>query len=100
MTRIRADVLPVFTVSKNFVDLSPVNVTDVETTATFPRQMKAVLIWNNGASPVYFSTSTGVTTNNFIIPNGVSLSLVFPITNLFFICGAGLTATLYILGED
>ena len=30
MTRIRADVLPVFTVSKNFVDLSPVNVTDAE----------------------------------------------------------------------
>lgn len=101
MTRVRADVLPIFSVSKNFVDLSPVAVTDVETVATFPRQMKNILIYNNGANDCYFSTSPGVVAGQkFIIPNGFGLSLAFPITSLYFIAGAGLTCTLFILGED
>ena len=99
MTRIRADTLPVFTQSKGYEDLSPVSVTDAETSVTFSSQRKAVLVYNDGTSDCHFSTSTGVTTSNFRIPKASSISMVFPITSLFFICAAGETATLYVIGE-
>jgi len=99
MTRIRADSVAVFTQSKTYEDLSPISVTDVETSITFVSQRKSVLVYNDGENDCHFSASTGVTTSNFRIPAGSSISMVFPITTLYFICAASETCTLSVIGE-
>ena len=97
MTRISPHIVDVYTTSTVVEDLSPVVVTAVETSATFSSQRKSCLIYNDGPNDVHFSLSTGVTTNNFMIPSLDALQIVFPVTTLYFV-SAG-TSTLYILGE-
>ncbi len=99
MTRISPSIIDVYTTSRVVQDLSPVAVTAVETLATFSSQRKSCLIYNNGANLVHINFDNTATVNNFIIPSKWSLQVVFPVTVLHFICDAGQTATLYILGE-
>ena len=99
MTRISPSIVDVYTTSTVVQDLSPVAVTAVETTATFSSQRKSCLIYNNGPNLVHINFDATATTNNFIIPSKWSLQVVFPVTILHFICDAGETATLYVLGE-
>ena len=99
MTRLRPKIIDVYTTSSVVEDLSPVSVTAVETTTTFSSQRKSCLIYNDGANSVHINFDNTVTTSNFIIPSKWSLQVVFPVTILHFICAAGETATLYVLGE-
>ena len=99
MAHIRPDIINVYTTSRVVEDLSPLTVTDVETTATFSSQRKSCLIYNDGANNVHINFDNTATTNNFIIPSKWSLQVVFPLTILHFICDVGETATLYVLGE-
>ena len=99
MSRIRPDIINVYTTSRVVQDLSPVAVTAVETTATFVSQRKSCLIYNSGPNDVHINFDNTATTTNFIIPSLDALQIVFPVTVLHFICAAGQTATLYILGE-
>lgn len=99
MTHIRPSIINVFTTSQIYEDKSPVEVTDQETSVTFSSQRKAVLIYNDGPNDVHFSTSPGVSTSSFKIPSLASISIVFPVTTLYFICASGQRATLYIIGE-
>ena len=99
MAHIRPDIINVYTTSRVVEDLSPLAVTDVETLATFSTQRKSGLIYNEGPNDVHISFNTTVTTNNFTIPYLSSLSFVFPVTVIHFICAAGETCTLNILGE-
>ena len=99
MTRLSPHIVDTYTTSTVVQDLSPVAVTDVETTATFSSQRKSCLVYNNGPNAIHINFDNTVTTNNFIIPSKWSLQIVFPVTILHFICLAGETATLYVLGE-
>lgn len=99
MTRISPKIVDVYTTSTVVQDLSPLAVTAVETLATFSSQRKSCLIYNDGPNEVHVNFDNTVTANNFIIPALDALQIVFPVTVLHFICNAGETATLYILGE-
>ncbi len=99
MTRISPSIVDVYTTSTVVQDLSPLVVTDVNTTATFSTQRKSCLIYNDGPNLIHINFDATATTNNFIIPSKWSLQVVFPVTVLHFICDATETATLYILGE-
>jgi len=99
MTRISPHIIDTYQTSTVVEDLSPVNVGAAEVSITFSSRRKSCLIYNDGANNVHFSLSTGVTANNFMIPSKWSLSIVFPVTSLYFICAAGQTATLYVIGE-
>ena len=99
MTRLRPKIIDVYTTSTVVEDQSPVAVTAVETVVTFTSQRKSCLIYNSGPNDVHFSTTTGVAVTNFVIPSLDALSIVFPLTSIYFICAAGETATLYIIGE-
>lgn len=99
MTRLRPDIINVYTTSRVVEDLSPVAVTAVETLATFSSQRKSCLIYNDGANSVHINFDATATVNNFIIPSKWSLQIVFPVTVLHFICAATEACTLYILGE-
>ena len=96
---IRPDIINVYTTSRVVEDLSPVAVTAVETLATFTSQRKSCLIYNSGPNDVHVNFDNTATLNNFIIPSLDALQIVSPVTVLHFICAAGETATLYILGE-
>lgn len=96
---IRPDIINVYTTSSVVQDLSPVIVTDVEATATFSSQRKSCLIYNSGPNDVHINFDNTATTTNFIIPSLDALQVVFPVTTLHFICDAGNSCTLYILGE-
>ena len=98
-TRLRPKIMDVYTTSSIVEDQSPVAVTAVETVVNFTSQRKSCLIYNAGPNDVHFSVSAGVTVNNFVIPSLDALSIVFPVTSLYFICAAGQTCTIYILGE-
>ncbi len=99
MTVIRPKVIDVFTVSATYEDLSPHTVTTIQSSVTFSTPRKAVLIYNNGTADIFFSTTTGVSaTANFRLPSSASISLVFPISTIYFITAAG-TAELSIIGE-
>ena len=99
MTRISPSIIDVYTTSRVVQDLSPVVVTAVDTTATFSSQRKSCLIYNDGPNLVHINFDNTATISNFIIPSKWSLQVVFPVTVLHFICDAGQTATLYVLGE-
>jgi len=99
MTRISPSILDVYTTSTVVQDLSPVAVTAVDTTATFSSRRKSCLIYNAGPNDVHVNFDAVATILNFIIPSLDALQIVFPVTVLHFICNAGQTATLYILGE-
>ncbi len=99
MTRISPKIIDVYTTSTVVQDLSPLAVTDVDTTATFSSQRKSCLIYNDGAQDVHINFDAVATVNNFIIPALDALQIVFPVTVLHFLCDPGNTATLYILGE-
>lgn len=99
MTRISPSIVDVYTTSTVVQDLSPLAVTDTETLGTFSTQRKSCLIYNDGANDVHINFDATATTNNFIIPALDALQIVFPVTVLHFICAAGQTCTLYILGE-
>ena len=99
MTRISPSIIDVYTTSRVVEDLSPVAITDTETTATFTSRRKSGVVFNYGPNDVHVAFDTTVTTNNFIIPSKWSLQFVFPVLTLHFICAAGQNATLYILGE-
>lgn len=74
------------------------SVTDSETTVTFSKQVKAFLIYNDGVYSVHYSLSTGVDTDNFMIPAGAGLMMDLPTTNIYLICASGETATVYVCG--
>lgn len=99
MTRISPSIIDVYTTSTVVQDLSPLVVTAAETLGTFSSQRKSCLIYNDGPNDVHINFDTTVTTNNFIIPALDALQIVFPVTVLHFVCDAGNTCTLYILGE-
>ena len=99
MSRIRPDIINVYTTSRVVQDLSPVAVTAVDTTATFVSQRKSCLIYNLGPNDVHINFDATATTTNFAIPALDALQIVFPVTVLHFICNAGQTCTLHILGE-
>ena len=99
MTRIRPDIVKVYTQSRVVQDLSPVTVTDVDTTATFVSQRKSCLLYNSGPNDVHVNFDATATLNNFIIPSLDALQIVFPVTVLHFICDPGNNCVLYILGE-
>lgn len=99
MSRIRPNIVNVYTTSRVVQDLSPVAVTDVDTTATFTSQRKSCLIYNLGPNDVHINFDAIATTTNFAIPALDALQIVFPVTVLHFICNAGNNCTLNILGE-
>jgi len=101
MTRISPHIVDVYTTSTVVEDLSDggLAITAVESTVTFSTQRKSCLIYNDGPNPVHVNFGATATTNNFIIPSKWSMSIVFPVTVLHFICNAGQTATIYVLGE-
>lgn len=99
MSRLSPSIIDVYTTSTVVQDLSPVAVTDVDTTATFSSQRKSCLVFNFGPNDVHINFDAVATVNNFIIPSKWSLQIVFPVTVLHFICDAGETATVYVLGE-
>ena len=99
MSRIRPNIVNVYTTSRVVEDLSPLAVTAVETTATFSSQRKSCLIYNDGANNVHVNFDATSTINNFIIPSKWSLQVVFPVTVLHFLCDTGENCVLYVLGE-
>ena len=101
MTRISPHIIDVYTTSTVVQDLSAggLVITAVERTATFSTQRKSCLIYNDGPNPVHINFDATATTNNFIVPSKWSMSIVFPVTVLHFICDVAETCTLYILGE-
>lgn len=101
MTRISPKIIDVYTTSSVVQDLSAggIAVTTTDTIATFSTQRKSCLVYNNGPNLVHINFDAVATTQNFIIPSKWSMSIVFPVTVLHFICDAGNTATVYILGE-
>ena len=101
MTRISPHIVDVYTTSTVVEDLSAggLAVTAVESTATFSTQRKSCLIYNDGPNPIHINFDTTATVNNFIIPSKWSISIVFPVRVLHFICDAGQTATIYVIGE-
>ena len=99
MTHIHPDIINVYTTSRVVEDLSPLVITDVETLTTFSSRRKSGLIYNEGPDDVHIAFDNTVTTNNFTIPYLSSLSFVFPVTVIHFICAAGETCSLNILGE-
>ena len=68
MTHIHPDIINVYTTSRVVQDLSPLTVTDVDTTATFSSQRKSCLIYNAGPNEVHINFDADATTNNFVIP--------------------------------
>ena len=99
MAHIRPDIINVYTTSRVVQDLSPLAVTDADTTATFSSQRKSCLIYNAGPNDVHINFDATATTSNFRIPSLDALQIVFPVSVLHFICAAGQTCTLDILGE-
>ena len=99
MTRISPKIVDVYTTSTVVQDLSRVTVTAVETTATFSTQRKSCLIYNRGPNDAHINFDATATVNNFAIPALDALQLVFPVTVLHFICAAGQTCDIDILGE-
>jgi len=100
-TRLRPKIIDVYTTSSVVEDLSAggIAVGAVDTTATFSSQRKSCLIYNAGPNQVHINFDATATTNNFIIPPKWSMSIVFPVTVLHFVCDPGNSCTLYILGE-
>jgi len=73
-------------------------VTDAETVITFSKTVLAFLIYNHGPFNAHYSLSTGVSTNNFMIPSGAGLMMDLPTTSIYFICAAGQNAFIYVCG--
>lgn len=74
-----------------------VSVTDTEVSVTFSQPVKSWLVYNDGPAPVHFSTTSGVSTNNFKIPSGSYYGVDLNVTKLYFICPTGKTATVYVV---
>jgi len=79
-------------------DQQKASVTDTETPVTFSKRVLSFLIYNHGPFNVHYSLSTGVSTDNFMIPSGAGLMMDLPTANIYFICAAGETATVYVCG--
>ena len=99
MTRISPHIVDVYTTSSVVQDLSPLNVGAAEVIARFSSQRKSGVILNDGPNAVHINFDATATVNNFIIPSKWSMQFVFPVRVLHFICDAGNTCRLYILGE-
>ena len=99
MTRISPSIIDVYTTSRVVQDLSPLAVTDADTTATFSSQRKSCLIYNLGPNDCHINFDATATINNFAIPALDALQIVFPVTVLHFICNPGNNCVLHILGE-
>ena len=101
MTRISPKIVDVYTTSTVVEDLSNggLAVGAVDVTATFSSQRKSCLVFNYGPNAVHINFDAVATAQNFIIPSRWSMSIVFPVKVLHFICDATQTATIYILGE-
>jgi len=74
------------------------SVTASETIVTFSKEVKAFLIYNDGVYAVHYSLTTGLDTNNFMIPAGAGLMMDLPTTKIYLICATGKTATVYVVG--
>lgn len=74
------------------------SVTDAETTMTFSAEVKAWILYNDGANAVHYSLATGVSTSNFKIPPKAWIMIDVPTTSVYFICASGETATVYAVG--
>jgi len=74
-----------------------VTVTDSETVVTFAQVVKSFLIYNAGNYNVYFSPTSGVTTQNFKIPSSAWYAADYQTDKLYFICDSGESTVLYIV---
>ncbi len=99
MTRISPHIIDVYQQSSIVEDLSPISVTAIDTLATFSTQRKSCLVYNDGPNLIHINFDAVATTSKFIIPSKWSMSIVFPVTVLHFVCDAGNSATVYLLGE-
>ncbi len=101
ISRISPEIVNVYTTSTVVQDLSAggIAVGAADTTATFSSQRKSCLIYNAGPNQLHINFDAVATTQNFIIPALDALQIVFPVTVIHFICAAGQTATVWLLGE-
>lgn len=74
------------------------SVTASETTMTFSKSVHSWIIYNDGPNPIYFDLVTGVDTDNFKIPAKAWFMADVPTDEIFLICAATQTATVYAVG--
>ena len=75
-----------------------ISVTAIDTFSSFSQQVKSIVIHNDGKNAVHYKRDAAATTNNHKIPAKSWLTLDVPITTPHFICAAGETATVYVIG--
>ena len=98
MTAGSPDYFPSVITSGKEEEQEKASVTDCETAVTFSDEVKSFLIYNHGPYNVHYSLSTGLNTNNFMIPAGAGLMMDLPTTSIYFICATGETAAVYVAG--
>ena len=69
-----------------------------DVTVNFAQIVKAWLIYNDGVNPVHWNIGAAATVNNFRIRPRTFYSADIPTNNIHFICAAGETATVWIVG--
>ncbi len=86
-----------FTSAENFEQLK-VSVTAADTLATFAKQVKSIIIYNDGPYTIYINFDAVATVNKFKVPSGSSFFIDLAQTVVHLICAATQTADCRIIG--
>ena len=87
----------IFTSAKNF-EQKKISATATEATTSFTKQVKSLLIYNDGVNVCHINFDATATTNHIKLPAKAWLVVDLQLTDVHTICATGETATLYCIG--
>ncbi len=92
------DYSPRIIISGSSTEQLKISVDDTDSSDDFSQEVRSILVYNDGPNPVHFNEDAAATTNKFKMPAKAWLMIDIPVTTPHFICAAGETATVYVLG--
>ena len=98
MTSGTPDYSPRIITSASYSEQLKIAVTAADSSDDFSQEVRSILVYNDGPNPVHFNEDAAATTNKFKLPAKAWLTMDIPVTTPHFICAAGETATIYVMG--
>ena len=86
-----------FTSSESF-EQKKISATATEATTSFTKQVKSLLIYNDGVNACHMNFDATATTNHIKLPAKAWLVIDLKLTDVHTKCATGETATLYCIG--
>ena len=84
--------------SGSFSEQLKIAVDEDDSSDSFSQEVRSMTFYNDGPNAVHFNEDAAATTNHFKVPAKAWFSIDIPVTTPHFICAAGETATIYVIG--